>query len=194
MLLAGLLGAAARSVGPARLAPRTLQDVAGSRLRIYRQKADCQVVPRLGGRRPQDRQPDARRRQPAGNPCSTARRLILLIKCGRPGNGMPPFDKFAYSDGRCYGLKQADLKIAQAADARPAGDLAGARDRAIADFMLAKIIGQGPMDRAKCIDYLGFGRRSLQVREVAVRRWVAYARSQPSLHVGRDQFSANTNR
>ena len=26
---------------------------------------------------------------------------------------------------------------------------------AIADFMFAKIIGQGPMDRAKCIDYWG---------------------------------------
>jgi hypothetical protein len=26
---------------------------------------------------------------------------------------------------------------------------------AIADFMFAKVIGKGPMDRAKCIDYLG---------------------------------------
>jgi hypothetical protein len=26
---------------------------------------------------------------------------------------------------------------------------------AIADFMLAKIVGKGPMNRAKCIDYWG---------------------------------------
>mgnify|MGYP000641443687 CR=1 FL=1 len=43
--------------------------------------------------------------------------LILLIKCGRPGSGMPPFDKFAYSDGRCYGLKQADLAMYKAKSA-----------------------------------------------------------------------------
>jgi hypothetical protein len=28
-------------------------------------------------------------------------RLAQTIKCGRPGTGMPAFDKFAYSDGRC---------------------------------------------------------------------------------------------
>ena len=44
---------------------------------------------------------------------------------------------------------------------RDAGGLrgAGAIDEdeidAIADFMFAKVIGQGPMDRAKCIDYWG---------------------------------------
>jgi len=36
--------------------------------------------------------------------------LIVAIKCGRPGRSMPAFDKFAYSDARCYGMKQADLK------------------------------------------------------------------------------------
>ena len=25
----------------------------------------------------------------------------MIVKCGWPGTGMPPFDKFAYSDGRC---------------------------------------------------------------------------------------------
>src|SRR5262249_1131546 len=36
-------------------------------------------------------------------------RLVMTIKCGRPGTGMPAFDKFAYTDGRC-GLKASDLK------------------------------------------------------------------------------------
>jgi len=43
-------------------------------------------------------------------PASDRAALIMTIKCGLPGTGMPPFDKFAYSDGRCYGLKQADLR------------------------------------------------------------------------------------
>jgi hypothetical protein len=81
--------------------------------------------------------------------------LILLIKCGRPGTGMPPFDKFAYSDGRCYGLKQADLKSPARQMPDPPATLQAREIDAIADFMFAKIIGKGPMDRAKCIDYWG---------------------------------------
>ena len=36
--------------------------------------------------------------------------FAMIVKCGLPGTGMPPFDKFAYSDGRCYGKTAADLK------------------------------------------------------------------------------------
>ncbi len=31
------------------------------------------------------------------------------IRCGRPMAGMPHFQTDAYSDGKCYGLKEADL-------------------------------------------------------------------------------------
>jgi hypothetical protein len=81
--------------------------------------------------------------------------LILLIKCGRPGSGMPAFDKFAYSDGRCYGLKQADLRAKNLQMPDPPATLQPREIEAIADFMFAKVIGKGPMDRAKCIDYWG---------------------------------------
>jgi len=81
--------------------------------------------------------------------------LILIIKCGRPGTGMPPFDKFAYSDGRCYGLKQADIRSPKLQMPDPPATLQAREIDAIADFMFAKVIGQGPMDRAKCIDYWG---------------------------------------
>jgi hypothetical protein len=81
--------------------------------------------------------------------------LILLIKCGRPGTGMPPFDKFAYSDGRCYGLKQADLKSPTRQMPDPPATLQAREIDTIVDFMFAKIVGKGPMDRAKCIDYWG---------------------------------------
>jgi hypothetical protein len=31
--------------------------------------------------------------------------LIEVIACGRPGTEMPRFDKYAYEDTDCYGLK-----------------------------------------------------------------------------------------
>jgi len=81
--------------------------------------------------------------------------LIMIIKCGRPGTGMPAFDKFAYSDGRCYGLKHADLKAPKLAMPDPPATLQMREIEALADFMLAKMIGKGPMDREKCMDYWG---------------------------------------
>src|SRR5262245_41992746 len=81
--------------------------------------------------------------------------LIMVIKCGRPGSGMPAFDKFAYSDGRCYGLKQADLRAKNLQMTEPPATLVAREIDALADFMLAKIVGKGPMDHAKCIDYWG---------------------------------------
>ena len=68
---------------------------------------------------------------------------------------MPAFDKFAYSDGRCYGLKQADLKARQLDMSDPPATLAPNEIEMLADFLFAKIIGQGPMDHAKCIAFWG---------------------------------------
>jgi Cytochrome C oxidase, cbb3-type, subunit III len=81
--------------------------------------------------------------------------VIMTIKCGRPQTGMPAFDKFAYSDGRCYGLKLSDLEKAGISPPDPPATLtAGEIDR-LADFLFAKVIGQGPMDHAKCVAYWG---------------------------------------
>ena len=81
--------------------------------------------------------------------------LILTIKCGRPGSLMPAFDKLAYSDGRCYGLKQADLRTRQLTLADPPSPLAPVEIERIADFLFAKVIGKGPMDHAKCVEFWG---------------------------------------
>jgi hypothetical protein len=35
--------------------------------------------------------------------------LIEVIACGRPGTEMPHFDKYAYEDTNCYGLKDKEL-------------------------------------------------------------------------------------
>ena len=123
-------------------------------MRLYIQKGDCQACHgwAADGRKMDSQMPDGANLRESVLDRET---LILLIKCGRPGSGMPPFDKFAYSDGRCYGLKQADLKSPTRQMPDPPATLLAREIDAIADFMLAKIVGKGPMDRAKCIDYWG---------------------------------------
>jgi len=122
-------------------------------MRLFRQKGNCQACHGWAGdgRKMDSQMPDgANLRQSVLDRAA----FIQLVKCGRPGTGMPAFDKFAYSDGRCYGLKQADLKPPrQMAD--PPATLLAREIEAIADFAFAKVIGKGPMDRAKCIDYWG---------------------------------------
>jgi Cytochrome C oxidase, cbb3-type, subunit III len=122
-------------------------------LRLFRQKGNCQACHGWAGdgRKMDSQMPDgANLRQSVLDRAA----FIQLVKCGRPGTGMPAFDKFAYSDGRCYGLKQADLKPPRQLPDPPA-TLQAREIEALADFVFAKVIGKGPMDRARCIDYWG---------------------------------------
>ena len=123
-------------------------------MRLFRQKGNCQACHGWAGdgRKMDSQMPDGTNLRESA---LDREALIVLIKCGRPGSGMPAFDKFAYSDGRCYGLKQADLKSPKLQMPDPPATLLAREIEAIADFMFAKIIGKGAMDRAKCIDYWG---------------------------------------
>jgi hypothetical protein len=143
---------AALTVAPPARA-QTADDIAAG-FRLFRQKGNCQACHGWAGdgRKLDSQMPDgANLRQSVLD----REALILLIKCGRPGRGMPAFDKFAYSDGRCYGLKQADLKTPERQLPDPPATLQVREINAIADFMLAKILGKGPMDHAKCVEYWG---------------------------------------
>jgi len=143
--------AAALEVAPARA--QTPDDIAAG-MRLFRQKGNCQACHGWAG---DGRKLDGQMPDGADLRVSVLDRdtLILLIKCGRPGSGMPAFDKFAYSDGRCYGLKQADLRAKNLQMPDPPSALLAREIEALADFMLAKIVGKGPMDRSNCIDYWG---------------------------------------
>jgi hypothetical protein len=68
---------------------------------------------------------------------------------------MPAFDKFAYSDGRCFGLKQRDLQTRGLQMTDPPATLTPNEIGLLADFMLAKIIGKGPLDHARCVEFWG---------------------------------------
>ena len=122
--------------------------------RLFRQKGNCQACHGWAG---DGRKMDSQMPDGANLRESTLNRqdLVMTIKCGRPGTGMPAFDRFAYSDGRCYGLKQADLRASGSRMPDPPATLQLREVEELVDFLLAKVVKQGPMDHAKCIKYWG---------------------------------------
>jgi hypothetical protein len=75
--------------------------------------------------------------------------LIEIILCGRPGTPMPHFDEQAYTDQRCYGLSEAELGP-KTPSLPPGATLQKREASAIADYLLAKVIGRGPVTREEC--------------------------------------------
>lgn len=129
------------------------EDVAAG-MRIFRTKADCQSCHgwAADGRKMDSQMPDGANLRATRLDRDKA---IMAIRCGRPGGkGMPAFDRLAYSDGRCYGLTQAALKkIGALPD--PATTLQPREIEMVADFLFAKVVGKGALDRAGCIEYWG---------------------------------------
>jgi len=155
VLVVPIAGARLSSRAAARVEPgagqaATAADVAEG-LNLYLHKGDCQACHgwAADGRKMDSQMPD-------GSNLRETRldraRLVTTIKCGRPGTGMPAFDKFAYTDGRCYGMKQADLKSPMP---DPPATFQPREVDLVVDFLMQKVVGKGPMDRAKCIEYWG---------------------------------------
>src|SRR6516225_9508324 len=152
ILMFGAL-AGALLVAPAHLAAQTpdASDIAEG-ARLFRQKGNCQSCHGWAGdgRKMDTQMPDgANLRETKLDRAA----LVMTIKCGIPGSGMPPFDKFAYSDGRCYGLKQADLAKSGQTLSDPPDTLQVREINMLVDFLYAKIIGKGPMNHARCVEF-----------------------------------------
>src|SRR3954464_13165194 len=78
-------------------------------MRLFLEKGSCPACHGWAGdgRKTDNQMPDgANLRESALDRAA----LALTIKCGRPGRGMPAYDRLAYSDGRCYGMKLGDVK------------------------------------------------------------------------------------
>lgn len=133
--------------------PPNASDIADG-MRLYQQKGNCQACHGWAGdgRKTDSQMPDgANLRDTKLNRAG----LVTTIKCGRLNSQMPAFDKFAYSDGRCYGKKEADLKAYPTRMPDPPATLQPREIDLIVDFLMAKIVGKGPMDRAKCVEFWG---------------------------------------
>ena len=75
------------------------------------------------------------------------------IQCGRPGTQMPHFDRFAYTDKRCYDMTAADLGDLE--PIRAATTLQPFEIDAAADYVATKVKGAGPVTRAQCVAFFG---------------------------------------
>ena len=122
--------------------------------RIYLQKADCQACHGWSG---DGDKMDSQAPDGADLRASTLDReqLIFVIKCGLPGRNMPAFDRLAYTDDRCLGRTLADLQRMGLQLFDPGATLQPREVERLTDFLLAKVVRQGPMDRAKCLDFWG---------------------------------------
>src|SRR5215472_15033231 len=122
--------------------------------RLFRQKANCQACHGWAGdgRKMDSQMPDGANLRESKLPREA---LVLTIKCGRPGRSMPAFDKFAYSDKRCYDMTQAELKARGLSLPDPPATLQPREIELLVDFLLARVVGKGPMDRARCAEYWG---------------------------------------
>jgi hypothetical protein len=123
-------------------------------MRLFEQKGNCQACHgwAADGHKTDSQMPDgANLRETKLDRTG----LALIIKCGKLNSQMPAFDKFAYSDGRCYGKTQADLKSYPTRMPDPPATLQQREINLVVDFLIAKVIGKGPMDRAKCIEFWG---------------------------------------
>ena len=133
--------------------PLNASDLADG-MRLFQQKGNCQSCHGWAGdgRKTDSQMPNgANLRETKLNRAG----LVLTIKCGRLNSQMPAFDKFAYSDGRCYCKTQADLKSYPTRMPDPPATLQQREIDLIADFMFAKMVGKGPMNHDKCVEFWG---------------------------------------
>ena len=108
--------------------------------RLFRDKADCQFCHGIDG----DGRGDPRSPGRAANLHNThlnREQLIEVIACGRPGTEMPHFDKYAYEDTDCYGLKGKNLG-ADAPHYPHSTTLTRREIEAIADYILTTFVGK----------------------------------------------------
>jgi len=121
--------------------------------RIFLEKADCQYCHGWAG-------DGAGQGQSPGGAANLRRsqlgreQLMMVISCGIPGTAMPHFDDQAYTDKRCYGMTEAELG-ARTPSSPPSTSLPKRDVEAVADYLLAKIIGRGPITREECAENFG---------------------------------------
>jgi mono/diheme cytochrome c family protein len=83
----------------------------------------------------------------------TPEQLTEVVKCGRPGTGMPYHDRFAYTDKRCYGYTREEM----GKDMPPAGNdfLSNREVEAVVKYLFARDVGKGPATYEDCVDFWG---------------------------------------
>ena len=141
ILLLGFAGASAVRVAAQGTTPDP-SDIAEGR-RLYEQKANCQACHGWSGdgHKTDNQMPDGANLRETKLPRAG---LVMTVKCGRLNSQMPAFDKFAYSDGRCYGKTQADLTSYPTRMPDPPSTLQQREIDLIVDFLMARSSARAP--------------------------------------------------
>ena len=88
--------------------------------------------------------------------------LITIIACGRPGTNMPFFDKKAYIDERCFGMKFSDFEgDDKNRPLRAKGFLNVRQIEAVVDFIINDLQGQ-KVSKDYCLKFFGKPTRSCE--------------------------------
>src|SRR5262245_41339877 len=87
----------------------------------------------------------------------TAETIKTIVGCGRPGSEMPSFEDGAYTKRQCYGRDLGDAP----GNMYPApAKLTADQIDAIATYLLARVIGRGPITKAECLAYYDEAQKS----------------------------------
>jgi mono/diheme cytochrome c family protein len=144
--LAALAADAASAQAP--LSPDDVREIERGK-EIYKVRANCQFCHKW----------DASGDTGYGGNASSLRSTFLneeqfaeVVRCGRPGTGMPYHDQFAYTDKRCYNMTSAELgKIMP-----PIGEPLQRRDiAAVVKYLFAKAVGRGASTFEECVEFWG---------------------------------------
>ena len=81
----------------------------------------------------------------------TRDQIIETVECGRPGTGMPFFERGAYDSEKCYGVNRQDV----GAQMPPEANVFLRREdvEAVADYVIAHIKGRGEPTYSECTDF-----------------------------------------
>jgi mono/diheme cytochrome c family protein len=95
----------------------------------------------------------------------TREQIIEVVRCGRPGTGMPFHLRGAYDAEPCYQLRREQLTGMMPPEA--ASFLRASEIEAVSDYVLAHVKGKGEPDYADCIAFFGEGSRVCDIYKTA---------------------------
>ena len=83
--------------------------------------------------------------------------LEEVIKCGMPATEMPHFNRLAWTDEEhaCFGMTAAD--VGNDKPFRAEKHLTQRELDALLDYMMAKVVGRGPITKEECEEYFSPG-------------------------------------
>lgn len=93
--------------------------------------------------------------------------IIMTVTCGRPGTGMPYFQRNAYdgADHPCYGLGRQELGKDVPVEANIF--LRPSEVATVADYVIAEVKGKGEPNYTECVSFFGDGSRVCNVYKQA---------------------------